>query len=559
MNQIFGYQILPEETSSNDIVFDGTQPVLLSSISNCKSAQLQIFAEPHSHLHSCFSQEYNAHSYVWGIPVHPEIATTDIPEWCVSIVAEQRYDRFRELIGTFIVIIDEPGQHCITFVTDILGIRPMFIGNHNGRIVFGSEVWPIYKAGLSTGAIDYDAVSAWIAYGYDCTDGSLFSDLRRLPPATAVIVQDEQYIEIPYAEFQSKSQSPNAKQVVEDIHNIVSFNVKTLLSKHNRVSLALSGGYDSRYLLALSSSLTKKTSIECSNVSYSEEEGVIAHQVAETLGFPLEKYPINGSIWDLYDEVYQFTADGFPISKFVTYCIAQQYLEIPMVNGFMGDSLMRGSKDTFLGKYETEWGGDLEDVLLRKHLFTNFTLFRREVVERIQMRARIPMEKAVQKGASIGKVFAWADFYYRQRYYISNNFLQHIEITEALLPFYSWELFAYKMEHDYKVFNRDIYHRIFQTYFPKLAKIPHSSDLPTKKHQYARVARCTKQWARELFPLIYDRKWLSLLQKRVSILYSVAGIAGLRRAESTIFLLERLYLLEKRVKDAGLDFDWECI
>lgn len=559
MNQIYGYQILPNKTSLNDNVFEGTQSVLPSSISNCKSAQLQIFVEPHSNLQSCYSREYGAYSYVWGIPVHPEIDTKDIPEWCANIVAEKRYDRFRELIGTFVIIVDEPGKNCITFVTDILGVRPMFIGNHNGRIVFGSDVWSIYKAGLSTGAIDYDAVSAWIAYRYNCTNGSLFSDLRRLPPATAVIVQDEQCIEIPYAEFQSKSQSPNAKQVVEDLHNIVSFNVKTFLSKHNRVSLALSGGYDSRYLLALSSSLTKKISIECSSVSYSEEEGVIAHQVAEMLGVPLKKYPINGSVWNLYDEVYHFTADGFPISKFVTYYIAQQYPEIPMVNGYMGDPFVRGTKDKISGKYETEWKEDLADVLQRHHLFTNFKILRKDIVKRIQERSRVPMEEAVKKGASIGKTFAWADFYYRQRFYISNNFLQHIEITEALLPFYSWELFAYKMEHDSGLFNRDIYHRIFQTYFPKLAKIPHSSDLPAKKHQHDRVARCTKEWARQIFPIICNKKWLSLLQKRRCILRNIAGVAGLRRAESSIFLLERLYLLEKKARDAGLDFDWECI
>ena len=558
MNQIFGYQILPEEISSNDIVFEGTQPVSPSTNIDLKPPQVKIFAHPHSHLQSCFSQKYKAYTYVWGIPAHPEISTKDIPEWCVNVVAEERYDSFKELIGTFVIVIDEPGQHRITFITDILGIRPMFIGKHNDQIVFGSDVWSIHRAGLSAGKIDYDAVSAWIAYGFNCTDGTLFSDLRRLPPGSAVIFQNDQYTEVPYAEFESKSQTPRIEQVSEEVHHIVSSNIKPLLANHNQIFFPLSGGYDSRYLLALSLSLGK-TSIECATVSFTEEEGHIAHQVARVLGVPLKTYNINGPLWDFYDEVYHFMADGFPISKFVPYRLAQDNTGIPMVNGFMGDVLIRGDSDRYMGKYETEWKEDLVDVLQRKHLKISFNLFRKEIARKIQMRSRSPMERAVREGEKIGKVFGWQDFYYTHRFVISNNFLQHIGLTEALIPFYNWSLLSYKMEHDYRVFNLDTYRGIFQKYFPKLAKIPRSSDLPKKRRKQVGVAKCTKRWARELFPKILDPKCLSLLEKKLCIPVDIAGIFGLRRAGSLIFILERLYLLEKRARDAGLDFDWECI
>ena len=558
MNQIFGYQILPEDISSNDIVFEGTHPVLPSKNFDRKPGQVKIFSEPHSHLQSYFSQKYRAYSYVWGIPAHPEIATKDIPEWCANVVAEKRYDSFKELIGTFVIVIDEPAQRCITFVTDILGVRPMFIGRHNGRIVFGSNVWPIYKAGLSNGVIDYDAVGAWIAYGFNCTDGTLFSDLRRLPPGSAVILQDDQYTEIQYAKFESKSQAPKIEQVSEEVHHIVSSTIKPLLANHHRIFYPLSGGYDSRYLLALSLSLGK-SSIECATVSFADEEGHIAHQVAGILGIPLKIYNINGSIWNLYDKVHHFMADGFPISKFVLYRIAQEYPGIPMVNGFMGDALIRGDSDRYMGKYETEWEEDLVDVLQRKHTKISFRLFRKEIARKIQMRSRPPMERAVQEGSKIGKVFGWQDFYYTHRFYISNNFLQHIGLTEALIPFYSWELLAYKMRHDYRLFSRDIYHRIFRNHFPKLAGIPSAFDLYPEKHKSSSVALCTKQWARELFPIISNKKWLSLLQKKLCIPLDIAGITGLRRSEFAIFIFKRLYLLEKRARDAGLDFDWDSI
>jgi len=313
--------------------------------------------------------------------------------------------------------------------------------------------------------------------------------------------------------------------------------------------------------LALCSSLTK-ASIQCATVSFTNQEGYVASQVAETLGFPLKTFPVNGSIWDLYDPVYHFSADGFPISKFVTYCIAKEYTEIPMINGFLGDSLMCGSKDTFLGKYETEWKDDLTDVLQRKNLFHSFMvlrkIIRKDVFERIRMRSRSPMEKAVRKAPKTGRVFNWADFYYRQCHYISNNFLQHIGITEALVPFYSWSLLSYKMEHESRVFSRYIYRKIFQTHYPELAKIPHADELATNKKTF-RSAQCTKKWAGQILPIIFNKNYLSLLQKKMCIPLDIAGFAGSQHAERAIFLFKRLYLLEKKVKNAGLDFDWDCI
>ncbi len=495
-------------------------------------------------------------AYVWGIPVHRKISPSDIPTWCANIVAERHYNRFKELLGSFVVIVDEPAQHRITIATDILGIRPIFLTKDNGRIVFGSDVWSIQKAGLINNAVDYDAVGAWITYGYNCTNGTLFADLRRLPPGSIIVLQGNQCDEFAYAAFQAEGQRASVKQAAEDLHEIVASTVKTLLGNYPRVTLALSGGYDSRYLLALSS-LFLREAVNCAAVSVSEEEITPARQVAVALGASLDIIPVDGSIWDLYDQVYHFTADGFPISKFVTYCTAQKYPGTPMINGFLGDSLMRGSHDRIQGKYETGYSDNLADVLQREHTVVSPDIFRRDVAARIEARSNLPMEAAVREGRRVGKVFNWADLYYRQRFYTSNNFLQHISLTEGLLPFYSWELLSYKMNHDNSVFSRDIYDAIFARHFASIAKIPHASDLAQGNSQTPKSARCTKRWARQLLPKIANKNWLSLLARRRSSLLALAGMVNSARFESSILTLQRLYLLEEQARSSAIDFDWK--
>jgi asparagine synthetase B (glutamine-hydrolysing) len=405
-------------------------------------------------------------------------------------------------------------------------------------------------------------VSTWIAYGYNCTEGSLFSGLHRLPPGSAVAFESGRRTETAYAEFDVDPKACSQEEAIDELHEIVGSTLKTIAASRSRLTLALSGGFDSRYLLGLSLSFLVGTSIECGTVSYSEEEGKIARDVSEALGFPLFEIRVPNSIWELYDEIFHFTHDGFPISKNVSYLLAQKFPERPIINGYLGDSLMRGSHDAIRGKYETQWTEDLANVIQRRHLITPkdsmCKWFGEPMATRILANSRLPMEKAVQRGSKIGKVFAWSDLYHRQRFYISNNFLQHVALTEALLPFYSWKLLAFKMEHDYRLFNREIYERLFEKHFPKLAKIPHASDLRRKKTK-SKVATITRRWARELLPTLCSKNRVSLLSKPRCIPTTVAGILGHRRTGTLMFLFHRVHLLEQRVRDAGLEIDWQHI
>jgi hypothetical protein len=105
------------------------------------------------------------------------------------------------------------------------------------------------------------------------------------------------------------------------------------------------------------------------------------------------------------------------------------------------------------------------------------------------------VERIVEERSGGGQIFSWCDLYLRQRCYISNNFLQHLAIAEAVLPFYNWQLLRYKMQHESKVFGPEVYARIFQRHFPALAAIPHASEIQERK---AGVPWVTRRWSRGL-------------------------------------------------------------
>ena len=212
---------------------------------------MRLHAYPRTRLETFVSREHGSCVYLWGRPAHASVSSFDLPAWCAEIVARKRFDCFRELLGTFAAIVDEPQDGRITMVSDILGIRPMFVGRRDGRYVFGSDVWALHQAGASGGDCNYDAVSTWLAYGYNCTDGSLFSDLRRLAPGAATVLQDGRMEEIPYATLEVGDRIASVEQAAGDLHDIVAADVRILIAGQKDITVALSGGFDSRYLLAL--------------------------------------------------------------------------------------------------------------------------------------------------------------------------------------------------------------------------------------------------------------------------------------------------------------------
>jgi len=52
--------------------------------------------------------------------------------------------------------------------------------------------------------------------------------------------------------------------------------------------------------------------------------------------------------------------------------------------------------------------------------------------------SRTPIQNVDKEGKRLKKRFSLRDIYVRQVHYIANNFLQHLEITEPIIPFMNY-------------------------------------------------------------------------------------------------------------------------
>jgi len=561
MNRIFGFVLSNPPPPNRQIPFKGTEILSKFDQSNNFKKSTAIFSSPNASISKYYSDEHRAHCYVWGIPSHPDVNHSAIPKWSIQSFKNKSYSNFKDLMGLFIIIIIEPEDGRVAIINDFMGIRPFFISQKNGNLIFGSEVWPIFESGLIEGKIDYNSLASFLYYGYNCTNGSLFVELARLSPGTITTFQNGHLDERSYLpdiltkKCEIKS---DINKVTDDIHEMVEFNLKKLLSDNNEISFALSGGYDSRYLLAQTLSI-KPDNLNIACVNYPEAEGTLALQVSKILNVPVSIITPKSSIWNEYDHPIHFSHDGFPITKHASFLVAAKFHPKPVINGFLGDRIIKLFPLTFFDKYENQYGEDLAGEIQKSWQFSKSAIFKRTFEARLIKRTLNYINEFVEKWKFSNLIIPLQIFYHRQRFYIANNFLQHMDISEPLLPFYSWPLFSYKFGLHPESAEINHYPALFSKYFHNLSTLGHSSYLPKTKQPFLLHSNYIQNYSKILLKKVLKKKDFPFLSHRYTLSSLLTGSIGLKRSEFTLLRLISFYMLENKVKQENLAINWNEI
>jgi hypothetical protein len=558
-NALFAYDCARTSDRSNP--FPNTRLVTIAA-RETEPIGLEIAAGDGASVEVLYDQAAGCCAYLWGQAGHPDVAKADLLQWIVRKVNAGEHAAFREIVGLFVVAIDDRRNRRVRMVCDALGLRPWFVGQHNGQLVCGSDVWAIQEAGLNSGGINYDAVASWVRHAYDCTGQSLFADFPQMGAGVVATWEKGKYSESPYADFIGNQCETPLETLLEGIHSGVSRALAAVTRELDHVSVALSGGFDSRYLAALASR-RKDLKVEAFSVRDREAEALAATMAAEALGLSVHILKTDGSLWNIYDQPYHFTAGGFPMTKQHSWCAAAQRPGLPCLNGFIGDPIVRGTLDRINGKREAEIEEDLAVAYQRyqrvRHTSARFDLLDGGIVRRCDERTLATWRRHVDRWNGTGHcIFALGTFI-RQRHYLSNNFLQHMDLAEAIVPFAAWEVVQHKLQNSAGVYSFATYEALFRKFFPEIANVPHNSMMGAKNEFNPRPSRCTREWAAKVLKGLSGSRCLPLLSRRKSVPRLIGALMGRRDVEVVALFLYRLYMLDERLRRAGVTFDWYAI
>jgi len=168
---------------------------------------------------------------------------------------EEYGDRFVEHVsGMFGAAIWDVRRSRLTLLRDRLGIKPLYYVQTEGGLAFASEVKALLELPFVSARIDRDALHEHLGMGYAVAPRTIFSDIRKLPPATRLIwdadgVRTDTYWRMPDTVRHDLDASGWAELIRSELERAVEEHMVSDVP----IGAFLSGGIDSSAIVALMS------------------------------------------------------------------------------------------------------------------------------------------------------------------------------------------------------------------------------------------------------------------------------------------------------------------
>lgn len=178
-------------------------------------------------------------------------ATHSDTEAIVHLYEEYGTACVEKLRGMFAIAIWDAPKRRLLLARDRLGIKPLYYGKANGRLLFGSELKSLLAAGLDR-TIDPQALHDYLTLTHIPAPATIFRDARKLPPGHRMIVENgtttiERYWNLDLTPDPSLA---NEQTALEAVRDAVDDAVRSHLVSDVPLGVFLSGGVDSATLVA---------------------------------------------------------------------------------------------------------------------------------------------------------------------------------------------------------------------------------------------------------------------------------------------------------------------
>ena len=161
---------------------------------------------------------------------------------------------FARFNGIFAFAIWDSRRRRLIVARDPLGVKPVYVGESQGRLWFASEVKAAIRAGLCSPAVDRSALSLYLAYRFLPSPQTLFQGVVRVPPGHWVEATEgigswnepARFSPLPPAQ----EESTNLGEWVERLADATTKAVAGQLMADVPVGALLSGGLDSSLVVS---------------------------------------------------------------------------------------------------------------------------------------------------------------------------------------------------------------------------------------------------------------------------------------------------------------------
>ena len=312
-----GHQPIHNEDRSVWIVFNG-------EIYNYRELRRELEAAGHR-FYTSTDTEVIVHAY---------------EQWGKAAIARLR--------GMFGLAIWNTRTRALLVARDRIGIKPMHYASVNRRLYFGSELKSLLLAPDLPRDLDPDALDHYLSFLYTPRDGSIFKNVRKLPPGHLLTWQDgrieiERFWQLPASETFAGSED----EAVSQLRWVLTDAVRSHLVSDVPLGAFLSGGVDSSLVVGLMSEVSgarvKTFSIGFDEPEFDELEP--ARRVARHFGTEHHEFVVKpdgvGILDRLISHFDEPFADSSAIPTWYVSEMARRHVTV-VLSGDGGDELYGG-------------------------------------------------------------------------------------------------------------------------------------------------------------------------------------------------------------------------
>jgi asparagine synthase (glutamine-hydrolysing) len=169
-------------------------------------------------------------------------------------VYEEAGARCPELLrGKFGLAIWDSRRQVALIARDRLGVKPLYYARSGDVLVFASELKSLLASGLVDTELDYEAIDAYLTFGFFPGPATPLAGVSKLPPGHRIVVEDGRVAVEPYWSYPRPRAEPgrSLEETQVGLLELLEESVRLRLMSDVPLGAMLSGGIDSSLVVAL--------------------------------------------------------------------------------------------------------------------------------------------------------------------------------------------------------------------------------------------------------------------------------------------------------------------
>ncbi len=266
----------------------------------------------------------------------------------VLLALYERYgtDLLDHLPGMFAFALWDEKRRRLFAARDRFGEKPLYYCEVPGGLVFASEIKALLASGLVEPRLDRDALAHYLHRLYVPVGRSIYSTIRQLPPAHAMVYENGTLRTWRYWNLPEPRDNVSLSNAVDEFRALLGQAVRRQLVADVEVGAFLSGGLDSSTVVAVAAEMAPSIRTFSFGFTDGPNELPFARDVAASLGTQhvelhdsQESLPeLVEAMADVYDEPF---GDSSAVPTFMISRLARKHLKV-VLTGDAGDELLGG-------------------------------------------------------------------------------------------------------------------------------------------------------------------------------------------------------------------------